>query len=471
MINTDVSQDSSKMPLQNAVFVQPSDQLLHENGVPKSTLSLVDAIALIVGIVIGAGIFRSPSLVAANTDTDIMFLLAWLLGGIVSLIGALCYAELTTAFPNTGGDYHFLCRAFGNRLAFVFAWARMSIIQTGSIALLAFIFGDYISKIFSLGEFSSVIYAASVVILLTTINCLGITLSSGVQKILTSIEVLGILLIIAAGFFLAPANAGMSPVLPVATGKNSSAGLAMVIVLLTFGGWNEAAYISAELRSGKRQLARALIISLIIITIIYILVNMAFINVLGLANMAASDAVAVDLMQATLGQPGVMLIGFLVAISALTSANATIFTGARTNYSLGRDHKVFSGLSKWNSKTSAPVNAFLLQGAISLALISLGIFTRSGFETMLEYTAPVFWFFFLMVGISLFVLRKKEPHAERPFRVPLYPITPILFCLTSTYLLYSSVVYTGLGALVGIGVLLIGIILIVVLKIKSKPAQ
>ena len=431
---------------------------------PASVLTLVDAIALIVGIVIGAGIFRAPSLVAANSDSEAMFLIAWLAGGIVSLVGALCYAELTTAFPNTGGDYHFIRRAFGKQTAFLFAWARLSVIQTGSIALLAFIFGDYASRIFSLGEYSSVIYAAMAVISLTAINIIGITFGTGTQKLLTAVEVSGILIVIAAGFFLAPADAGLTVTEPGVGGSNSSAGLAMVIVLLTFGGWNEAAYISAELRSGKRQLAKALIISIVLITAIYVLVNMAYLNVLGLRNMAASEAVAVDLMEATVGQNGVVLIGLLVAVSALTSANATIFTGARTNYAFGRDFPVLTSLSQWNFRKSAPVNAFLVQGAISLALVSLGLITRSGFEAMLEYTAPVFWFFFLLVGISLFVLRRKEPDAERPFRVPLYPVTPLIFCLMSAYLLYSSVVYTGLGALVGIAVLLAGAILLLVVR-------
>ncbi|MBC7744777.1 MAG: amino acid permease [Flavobacterium sp.] len=450
-----------------SIHVTGHSALVIKNGVPKSALSLLDAIALIVGIVIGAGIFRSPSLVAANSDSDTLFMFFWLAGGVVSLIGALCYAELTTAFPDTGGDYHFLSRAFGKRLSFLFAWSRLSIIQTGSIALLAFIFGDYASQVYSLGQFSSVIYAAVVVILLTAINCLGITFGAGTQKLLTSIEVLGILLIIIVGFFMAPEQVTSIAVSPLTSSNHSSAGLAMVIVLLTFGGWNEAAYISSELRSGKKQLAKALIISLIVITIIYLLINMAYLRVLGLSNMAGSEAVAIDLMRISMGEPGVILIGVLVAVSALTSANASIFTGARTNYSLGRDFRIFSGMGRWNSLKSVPLNAYLIQGLISLGLISLGLFTRSGFETMIEYTAPVFWFFFLMVGLSLFILRRKEPYVERPFRVPFYPITPALFCLTSAYLLYSSVMYSGIGAFLGIGVLLIGLLLILIFKIKN----
>lgn len=444
---------------------------------PAKQLSVTDAVAIIVGIVIGAGIFRTPSLVAANTSSESMFLLAWVLGGAVSLIGALCYAELSTTFPNAGGDYHFLSLAYGKRLAFLFAWARMSIIQTGSIAVLAYIFGDYLSQVVSLGTYSSVLYAALIVIVLTGINIAGIRMSTIAQKVFTSTEVAGALLVVVVGLFIAPASAELDTLsaaavvdgtlsvqpavatTPAPPEAGSFLGLAMVFVLLTFGGWNEAAYISAELKSGRRGMARVLIISIVIITVIYLLVNLAFSRALGHSAMASSDAVGVDLMKQVWGPTGVWLIGMLVAFSALTSVNATIFTGARTNYAVGRDFKIFSLLGKWNNQAAGPVNAFLVQGLISLALISLGLITRSGFETIVEYTAPVFWFFFLLVGISVFVLRKKAPDAERPFRVPLYPILPLIFCLSSGYLLYSSLMYTGVGALVGIGVLLVGLFL------------
>ena len=161
-------------------------------------------------------------------------------------------------------------------------------------------------------------------------------------------------------------------------------------------------------------------------------------------------------MRLTLGDGAAWVIGLMIAIAALTSANATIFTGARTNYALGRDFRTFRVIGQWNDRAASPINAFLIQGIIALALVGLSIFTREGVKSIIDYTAPVFWFFFLMVGISLFVLRRKAPDAERPFRVPLYPIVPLLFCGTSLYLLYSSLMHTGSGALVGIAVLVLG---------------
>lgn len=426
---------------------------------PARVLGTIDVVALIVGIVIGAGIFRTPSLVAGNVDTGWMMLLVWLIGGFVSLAGALCYAELATAFPNTGGDYYFLIRAFGKKVAFLFAWSRMSVIQTGSIALLAFIFGDYATEIFRIGPQSSVLYAGLAVMALTVINLRGVNLGTGVQKLLTFLEVLGLLVLIFVGLFLLSPAPGTVQVIESSSGN--SFGLAMVFVLLTYGGWNEAAYISSEIKSGQKKIVKALIFGILLITAIYILVNLAFLKGLGLSGMAGTNAIAGDLMGNAFGKPGVVLISLLVGVAALTSANATIFTGARSNYALGRDFPVFSFIGKWKNKSEGPVNAFIIQGVIAMVLVSFGLFSRSGFETMIDYTAPVFWFFLLMVGLALFVLRKKEPNTERPFKVPFYPVLPLVFCLSSTYLLYSSIVYTGWGALVGISVLLAGALLLI----------
>lgn len=435
----------------------------------KNSLSLNDAVVLIVGLVIGAGIFRTPSVVAANSDNPQLFLLAWIGGGLVSLIGALCYAELTTTFPNAGGDYYFIRKAFGEKISFLFAWSRLSVIQTGSIAILAYVFGDYLAVIFNIGMLSSILYAGLIVVILTAINLANIRFGTLTQKIFTTVEVGGILLVVIAGLFFTPEN---TEPLQSATSRQSSGtfGLAMVFVLLTFGGWNEAAYISAETHTGTRTMAKALVISIFIITLVYLLINFTFLHVLGLKNMGNSDAVASDLMYIAFGETGSKLIGALVAVSALTSINATIFTGARSTYALGRDYSIFSPLGKWNNRTSVPTTAFIVQSVVALLLISLGLLTRNGFETVIEYTAPVFWFFFLLVGISIFILRKKEPNTKRPFKIPLYPITPIIFCLTCAYLLYSSIMHTGVGALVGIGVLLVGFIPLYFQNIKNQKS-
>jgi amino acid transporter len=443
-----------------------------ERAAPRPAIGLTDAMALIVGIVIGAGIFKTPSLVAANGGSEGVVLLAWLLGGAVSLAGALCYAELATTYPNAGGEYSFLSRAYGRDLAFLFAWARLTVIPTGSVALMAFVFGDYASQLFRFGEHSSSIYAGLVVIVLTSLNIMGIRQGKRAQNLLTAVEALGVVIVICAGFALATpqtvAAAGGDTASAAATAPGSAAawGMMMIFVLLTYGGWNDSAYISAEMRGERRTIARALILSIMTVTVLYLLINLAYIKGLGLQAMGQSEAVASDLMNIAMGESGAILISVLIAVAAVTSANATILMGARSNYALGRDFIIFSPLGRWNERAGAPINALLAQGAITLALVLLGTLQRKGFETMVDYTAPVFWFFFLLTGASIFVLRAREPQAARPFRVPLYPLTPILFCAASAYLLYSSLAYTGVGALVGIAVLGVGALVLLVARRK-----
>jgi basic amino acid/polyamine antiporter, APA family len=417
-----------------------------------SRLTLKDAIALIVGIVIGAGIFETPALVAANSSSGVALLLTWLLGGGISVLGALCYAELATAYPHIGGNYYYLKRAFGSSTAFLFSWARMSVLQTGSIALLAFVFGDYMSQVWRLGEASSAIYAAGAIALLTLVQIGGLTGSKRTQQGLTLATVIGLTLIgLIAPLALAPTPA------PAATTSSSTFGLAMVFVLLSYGGWNEAAYISAEIQQPRRNMVRSLLWSIGLITGLYLLINLAYLWGVGLDNMAASDAIAADLVGQVFGPPGAIFVSLVIALTSLGSLNATLLTGARTNYALGQDFARFRWLGQWRASSSTPAVAYGVQGAIALALVGLGTLTRNGFETMVDYTAPVFWFFFLISGLALLRLRSQPPDRPQPFRVPGYPFTPLLFCLVCAYLLYSSLVYTGVGALVGVGVVAIGL--------------
>ncbi len=433
---------------------------------PWPTLSVVDAVALIVGIVIGAGIFRAPSAVAVHVPSPGVFLLLWVLGGLVSLVGALCYAELATAYPHAGGDYHYLRRAFGPGLAFLFGWARMTVIQTGSIASLAYVFGDYMTALVPLGPHASALYAASAVLGLTVVNVGGIRPGKWAQNLLTAAKLGGLLAIGWAGLaLLGQAPGGPTDVRPGA----GSLGLALVFVLYTYGGWNEAAYISAELRDVRRNMVRALVGGVGLVTAAYVFTNLAYLWGLGLAGMRASGVVAADLLRRALGPAGAVLVSLLIAVTALGGVNGTVLTGARTNYALGRDFSVFAPLGRWHARSGTPTRALWVQGAIALLLVLFGAWTRRGFETMVSYTAPVFWFFFFLTGVALFVLRRRDPDAPRPFRVPLYPVTPLLFCAFCLYMLHASLVYAGRGALAGVAVLLAGIP--VLLLARRRPAD
>lgn len=444
-------------PVDPAAYPDPAP-----SAAPRAVLGRLDVIAIIIGLVVGAGIFKTPSVIAANSASEAMLLAAWLLGGLISLAGAVCYAELASSYPNAGGEYHFLTRAYGRRLAFLFAWSRLAVLQTGSIALLAFVLGDYLGALVPLGAHAAAWYAAVSVIVLTALNLAGLRTSTSVHRAATVIVLLGLAGVIAAGLLFAPPTASATAAEPAPA--EPAFGLAMVFVLLTFGGWNEAAYVSAELRDVRRNMVRALVFALAGITLLYLLVNLAYLNVLGLEGMRGSEVVTTDAMRLALGDGGAALVTVLIVVAALTSMNVSILTGARTNYALGRDFHLFRFLGTWNGDTNAPSRALVVQGAIALLLVLIGAFSRSGFETMVHYVSPVFWLFFLLTAVSLFVLRRREPDRARPFRVPLYPLTPLVFSAMCAYMLYSSLAYTGFGALLGVLVLAAGAPLLLLLN-------
>ncbi len=423
---------------------------------PAQVLSLGDATAIIVGLIIGAGIFKTPSIVAGSSGGETAMLLTWIAGGAVSLIGAMCYAELATAYPSAGGEYHFIGRAFGRVPAFFYAWARMTVIVAGSIAVFSFVFGDYCARLFNFGEHSSSIYAALIVVVLTVVNIIGIQAGKTTQNVLTVLEVLGLVIVLVVGLFLAPAAPQGAAQTTPAVSPWSGIGLAMVFVLFTYGGWNDGAYISAEVRDRERNMSRALFYSLGLVTALYVLVNLAYVKGLGFVGVAKSDAVAADLLARVWGTGGEKLISVMIAIATLTSINGAMIVGARSNYALGREWPFMRFLGQWHQASGSPRNAYLVQGAIALLLVGLGAIERKGFQTLVDFTAPVFWAFFLVTGLSLFTLRARDPGAARPYKVPLYPVTPALFVLSCAYMLYSSLAYTGVGALFGVGVLALG---------------
>lgn len=412
-----------------------------QSAQPARVLSASAAMALIVGIVIGAGIFKTPSMVAGISGDAGWALSIWVAGALISMAGALCYAELCTAYPHAGGDYHFLRRAFGRDLAFLYAWARATIINTGSIALLAFVFGDYFSTLVPLGAHSGAIWALVIVLALTLVNMAGINASSRMQMALLTLEVGGLLAVVAAGLFFgdsaAPASLSWFEKVPSA----GAWGLALVFVLLTFGGWNEAAYVSAELKGGPRTMVSVIVLSMLALTAIYLLVNLALLWGLGQSGLSGSKTAASSLVGMAFGPWAEKALGLSVAVAALTSINATMIVGARTNFALGRDWASLQALGQWQTQAGAPRKALWAQAAISIALVLLGMQEGDGFSAMVEFTAPVFWGFLFLVGVAVMWLRQTDPLAPRPFKVPLYPLLPLVFCAACAWLTYSSISY------------------------------
>jgi basic amino acid/polyamine antiporter, APA family len=421
---------------------------------PKKELSLFDSTSIIVGIIIGAGIYQMAPDIAKGAHSWWGVLAIWLVGGLLSLFGAIGYAELATAYPLEGGDYVYLSRAYGKWAGFLFGWIQLAIVRPGDIAVMAFAFATYIRAI---GDplagygilHSQRIYAAAAIIILTIINILGVKEGKWTQNILTTVKALGLLAIVTVAA-IAPKSTPTTE-----TVESFPVSVALILVMFTYGGWNEMAYVAAEVKNPRRNIVRALVLGSLAVTVLYLLVNGAFLYTLGYAGLATSKAVAADCVSTVFPRIGGRLISALVCISALGAANGLIFTGARISYALGAEHRAFRVLGRWSERRGTPVWALSVQGAIAVVLIVV----LGSFVNAILYTAALVYSFYLATNLAVIVLRFRERDTERPYRVTGYPVTTIVFCAVCAFLIYSAVDYKPWIALTACVVLLAGVIL------------
>jgi len=457
-------------------MTQPSPQQASAHETPR--LGMWDAVSIIVGIVVGTAIFKTPQMIFGNVPDVWTGFGAWALGGLLSFIGALCYSELATTYPRMGGDYVYLSRAYGGWMGFLFGWAQLAVILTGSIGAMGYAFGDYAVALWSdsFDATAAVWFAAGSVVVLSLLNLAGVVFGKWMQNVLTTAKVLGLLAVLVAGLGWGGAES-INPVEPV---KSYSFGLAMVFVLYAFGGWNDCAFVASEVKDRQRDIPKALFLGIGGITLVYLLVNAGYVWGLGFDGLTSSRAPAADVLQGPFGENGAKVMSLLVMLSALGALNGLILTGSRIFTALGREHSVFAVLGRWDPRLSVPVWSIAAQGFVSLVLIiAVGTETGrdtidawlqnvrlaplpwqdyfGGFNTLVAGTAPVFWIFFLLTGLSLFILRWKDPDIERPFKTPLYPLVPLIFCATSGYMLYSSLTYAKALSLIGFVPLAIGV--------------
>jgi len=422
---------------------------------PRKELSLFDSICIIVGIIIGAGIYEITPTVASCMGGWAGILGIWLAGGLLALTGAMCYAELATAYPRDGGDYIYQTRAYGRWVGYLFGWSQLVIIRPGDIALMAFVFARYAVAIYAPFKNMLPVYAAMAVVILTFINIIGVKQGKWTQNLLSVIKALGMLAIITAGF-LAPAPQSISIEASGITLDGFK--LALILVLFAFGGWNEMAYVAAEVKKPKYNIVRALVIGTVIVIGLYMMINGSFLHALGQAGMSSSKAIATDTFAAVAPGMASKIISIIICISALGAVNGLIFTGARISYALGAEHRSFGFLGTWSPRFGTPVMSLIVQACISLAIL---LFAGSFIDTIL-YSAPVVWLFFLGTGISVFVLRRKEPQIERPYKISGFPVPALIFCAACVFMFYSSFTYAlamkPVGLIIVLSVLVAGAI-------------
>lgn len=414
------------------------------SAVPQKSLSLFDAVCIIVGIIVGAGIYETSPMVAGCMGSGAAVFAVWLAGGLLVLCGALSYAGLAKAFPEEGGDVVYLSRAYGPRAGFLFGWCQLAVIRPGDIALMAFVFARYASVLYAPFSGVQTLYAAGAVVVLTLVNVLGVRGGRWTQDILTVVKVGGLLFIIGVGLLAPGAQGDAVP------GAFAGGGLrlAMILVLFTYGGWNEMAYVAAEIRNPQKNICRALVLGTVSVIAVYLLANGAFMHALGFYGAAASEAAAVDTVAVLLPGAAPRLIAVVICISALGAVSGLIFTGSRISYALGCGYPFFRGLGKWHAGFGTPAAALVLQGVLSLAIILLA----GSFVDTILYSAPAVWLFFLLTGLSVFRMRLKS--------TVLYPVVPVVFCAAGAFMLFCSVTYAfaerPAGLLILLSVLAVG---------------
>lgn len=446
-----------------------------------ASLGVLDGVSVVVGIVVGVSLFKVPALVFGAVPGPVSGMGVWVLGGLLAGVGSLCYAELASAWPRSGGDVVYLSRAYGPAAGFLFGWAQLVAVLSGSIGAMAYVFADY--AVAALGKGAPALWASAAIVALTLANTLGVGIGRTLQNGLTLSKVVGLGGVVAVGLWAAVAGgapAGAATADPSGPG-GAAWGFALVLVLYAYGGWNDAAFVAADVRDAPRNMARVLVGGTAAVVAIHLVVNAAYLAALGFDGVRASRAPAADVLRTVLGTGGSRAMSALVMVSALGAIQGLLFTGSRIYTAVGADHRAFAALARWSPRTGAPLRALAAQAAAALVLV-LGVGTApgrgaldaalgavgldalpwsrfgGGFDLLVAATAPVFWGFFGLTGAALLVLRRREPERPRPFRVPGHPWTPLLFCATCAGMLFASLEYARGLALLGLAPLLPGLL-------------
>ena len=425
-------------------------------------LGLFSGIMMVIGGIIGAGIFRNPAEVARRVVSTELTLSVWILGGVIALIGAFCYGELGNRNPRAGGGYVYLRDAFGEMPAFLYAWSLLLIIATGAIAGVAVTFADYTINLFGLPSGSTVPLAITAIVLLSGINYIGVKPGAITQNVFTVLKLLPLALLIGAGIFFArggDAGVAAQAAPPAGIGAVTIAiGWALVPILYSYGGWQQTNFVGEEIIDAPRNLPRALLFGVIAVVAIYVLANVAYIRALGVGGLAASTAPAADAMRVALGPAGGTIIAAGIAISTFGFLNLVILVSPRVYQTMAADGLFFPQMATLHPRYRTPAAAIVFQAAWAIGLTLTG-----KYGDLVDYVVFGDWIFFGMTVATLYVFRARDrargidPAPSGSFRAWGYPVTPALFILAAAYVVVSSIRSNPGNALKGAALIAIGI--------------
>ncbi len=449
-------------------------------------LKLTGAISLVVGTVIGTGIFLKTTVMTQQLGSPELVLLVWVAAGLLSLAGALTYAELGGMLPKAGGDYVYLRAAYGDLPAFLFGWMRFAVGATGSIAALAVGFAIFFTALFGLnapwyktsfqlfgGEFVwqfgwAQIVAVFVIAVFSAVNCGGVVLGGRAQTILTASKIFGFIVII-AGVYLFTPGVSWEQLSGEFRTQNLTAiqafGAAMLAALWAYEGWNNMPMAAGEIEQPDRNVPRALIFGSLVILAVYLLTNLAYFHALPIDEIAAANTgspVATKAVATFLGATGATFVAIAIMISILGALNGCILTNSRVPYAMAKDELFPKKIAALNEKTRVPVRAIVIQAIWASALALLGTF-----DQLTNYAVFATWIFYVLTTSAIFVLRRKMPDAIRPYKTLGYPVTPIIFILVGIWLLVNTLQTSPLEAAVGLFLIALGLPIYFYFRFKS----
>jgi APA family basic amino acid/polyamine antiporter len=424
---------------------------MKEVSKPRRQLGLFDAIMIVMGGIVGAGIFANPSEVAHRIHTPFLILGVWVLGGFLAMCGAFIWAELATRLPGTGGQYLYLREAYHPSVAFVYGWGLLLVTQTGGMAAVAVIFSSYFRALTGVAWNDTAI-AALVLLILTGINCLGARAGSNVQSAFMLLKIGAIAALVVLGFALGGGSLKSGPLLaqPVSFGLLKNIGSAMVPIAFAYGGWQTATFVAGEMRDPRRDLSRGLLLGVAGVVGLYLAVNLACLRVLGPPGLDATTIPASDVMRIALGERGAQWIAVGIAISTLGFLSQSMLTAPRVYYAMARDGLFFESVGKLSPRSRAPVVAIVLQGIAAIVIACSGTYGE-----ILNFEVTVDFIFFGLTAASLFILRRRQIGSDSgTYQVPGHPFTTILFVLSCAGIVGSAIVASPANSAIALCIML-----------------
>ena len=415
----------------------------------------MDATMINVGGIIGSGIFMVPATVALYTASSSLFFMVWILGGIVSLFGALSVAELGAAMPKAGGQYVYLNEAYGPVWGYLYGWSAVAVINTASMAAVGVAFAEYLKFFYTISDLAVKEIAIFSIILLTIINIVDVKSGARFQNVFTFAKLGAILGVILLGLFLE--GGSTQNFSPLFTDRSPLSligplGLAMVAVLWTFDGWIFVTYVAGEVKNPERNIPLSLIFCMVIVVSVYLALNTVLVYVLGFDQMIGSELVMTDAVSIFLGENGAAIVTIIILISLMGANNGNVLTSARINYAMARDNRFFKQAGRIHPKFQSPANALIIQCIWASLLTFTGTFNQ-----LITYIIFASWIFYGMSAGAVIILRKKKPDMYRPYKTPFYPLIPIIFILFAILLTFNTIIEAPRDAAIGTGIILAGL--------------